>query len=89
MPMNKVDTLMKAMQTSKMAFDYNFTMMMATYEQNKLLLHTFLNQSSDVPEEAKSAVETWLKAYRKGCDDFKKMADDGYELVEKSLDAHK
>lgn len=84
--MEKVETLKKMMQTNKMAFDYNFTMMMATYEQNKLLLYTFLSQSSDVPEEAKSAIENWLQVYRKGCDDFKKMVDESFTLVEKSLE---
>ncbi len=85
--MDKVQTLKQMMQTNKMAFDYNFTMMMATYEQNKLLLHTFLNQSSEIPPELVSSVETWLQAYRKGCEDLKKVTDDGYEVVEKFMNS--
>ncbi len=85
--MDKVQTLRQMMQTNKMAFDYNFTMMMATYEQNKLLLHTFLNQSSEIPPELVSSVETWLQAYRKGCEDLKKITDDGYEVVEKFMNS--
>lgn len=84
--MDKVETLKQIMQTNKMAFDYNYTMMMSAYEQNKLMFHTFLNQSTDtIPAELKSAIEEWLQAYRKGCDDLKRMTDDGYRLVEKSL----
>ncbi|MFW2365052.1 MAG: hypothetical protein ACN4GW_01440 [Desulforhopalus sp.] len=83
--MDNVNTLKQMMQTNKMAFDYNFTMMMATYEQNKLLLHTFLNQSTDIPDEAKTAIETWLQGYRKGCEDLKKMTDEGYQIVEKCM----
>lgn len=84
--MDKVETLKQVMQTNKMAFDYNYTMMMSAYEQNKLMFHTFLNQSSDtVPVELKSAIEEWLQGYRKGCDDLKRMTDDGYRLVEKNL----
>ena len=84
--MDKVETLKQIIQTNKMAFDYNYTMMMGAYEQNKLMFHTFLNQSSDtIPAELKSAIEEWLQAYRKGCDDLKRMTDDGYRLVEKSL----
>jgi hypothetical protein len=46
----------------------------------------FLNQSTDgIPAETKSAIEDWLQAYRKGCDELKKMTDEGYRLVEKSL----
>jgi hypothetical protein len=87
--MDKFQTLKQMMQTNKMAFDYNFTMMLATYEQNKLMLHMFLNQSTDVPSEAKDAIETWLQAYRKGCEDLKKMTDEGYQNVEKCMESSK
>jgi hypothetical protein len=73
------------MRTSKMAFDYNFTMMLATYEQNKLLLHSFMAQSGEVPQELREATDNWLIAYRKGCEEFKKMVDEGYAAVEKTL----
>ena len=83
--MEKMQTLKQMMQTNKMAFDYNFTMMMSAYEQNKLMLHMFLNQSTDIPAEAKTAIEEWLQGYRKGCENLKKMTDDGYQAVEKSM----
>lgn len=83
--MEKLQTLKQMMQTNKMAFDYNYTMMMGAYEQNKLMLHTFLNQSTDIPAEAKTAIEEWLQGYRKGCENLKKLTDDGYEMVEKSI----
>jgi hypothetical protein len=83
--MEKMQTLKQMMQTNKMAFDYNFTMMMSAYEQNKLMLHMFLNQSTDIPDEAKTAIEEWLQGYRKGCENLKKMTDDGYEAVEKCM----
>ena len=83
--MEMMQPLKQMMQTNKMAFDYNYTMMMAAYEQNKLMLHTFLNQSTDIPAEAKTAIEDWLQGYRKGCEDLKKMTDDGYQVVEKSM----
>lgn len=86
--MDKVQALKQIMQTNKMAFDYNYTMMTSAYEQNKLMFHTFLNQSADdIPTEVKSAIEEWLQSYRRGCDDLKRMTDDGYRLVEKSLSA--
>ena len=87
--MDKFQTLKQMMQTNKMAFDYNFTMMLATYEQNKLMLHTFLNQSTDISAEAKDAIETWLQTYRKGCEDLKKMTDEGYQTVEKCMESSK
>jgi predicted outer membrane protein len=87
---DKMQALKQAMQTNKMAFDYNYTMMMTAYEQNKLMFHMFLNQSTDdIPAETKSAIEEWLQSYRKGCDDLKRMTDDGYGLVEKSISSVK
>ena len=83
--MDKITTLRQLMQTNKMAFDYNFSMMLATYEQNKLLLHTFLNQGTELPPEAVSSIETWLQSYRKGCEDLKKLTDDGFEGIEKYM----
>ncbi len=90
MDKDKVQALKQIMQTNKMAFDYNYTMMMSAYEQNKLMFHTFLNQSSDdIPAETKHAIEEWLQVYRRGCDDLKRMTDDGYRLVEKSMSSDK
>jgi predicted outer membrane protein len=83
--MEQTQTLKQMMQTNKMAFDYNYTMMMSAYEQNKLMLHMFLNQSTEVPAETKTAIEEWLQGYRKGCENLKKMTDDGYKMVEKSM----
>ncbi len=80
--MESTQKLKQMMQTSKMAFDYNYTMMMAAYEQNKMLLNMYLNQSADIPEESKTAIENWLQVYRKGCEDLKKMTDEGYKIVE-------
>ena len=87
--MENVQQLKQMMQTSKMAFDYNFTMMMSAYEQNKLLMYTLLNQTADIPVETKTAIEDWLQGYRKGCENLKKMTDDGYKLVEQCLTASK
>jgi predicted outer membrane protein len=83
--MENVEKLKQMMQTSKMAFDYNYTMMMAVYEQNKMLLTMLLNQSTDIPDESKVAIEKWLQTYRHGCEDLKKMTDEGYKLVEKGM----
>ncbi len=83
--MDNTGKLKQMMQTSKMAFDYNYTMMMSAYEQNKLLMYTFLNQTTDVNDETKIAIENWLQAYRKGCEDLKKMTDEGYRLAEEGM----
>lgn len=83
--MENMQQLKHLMQTSKMAFDYNYTMMMGAYEQNKLLMFTQLNQNTEIPEEIRGAIEEWLQNYRQGCDNLKKMTDEGYKMVEKAM----
>jgi predicted outer membrane protein len=83
--MEQLQMLKQMAQMNKMAFDNSFNMMMSAFEQNKLLLNTILNQPSSVPAEGKKAIEEWLKNYRKGCDGLKKLADEGYEMIEKYM----
>ncbi len=83
--MENINKLKQMMQTSKMAFDYNYTMMMSAYEQNKMLMYTFLNHAADIPDETKISIENWLQEYRKGCEELKKLTDEGYRLVEEGM----
>jgi hypothetical protein len=83
--METLQSIKRMMQTNKMAFDYNYTMMMGAYEHNKMLMYSILNSNMDVPEEAKDAIEKWLQTYRTGCEDLKRATDEGFNLVEKSL----
>lgn len=84
--MEKLQTLKLMMQMNKMAFENNYSLMMNAYEENTFFLYTFfLNQLTDIPAEAKTVIEEWLDGYCKGCENLKKMTDDGYQLVEKSI----
>lgn len=85
--MDQYQSIKQMMQVGKMALDNNYVMMMSAYEQNKLMINTFLNQTQGVPAEAKKAIEDWLDAYRKGCEELKKMTDEGYRMVEKHMSA--
>ena len=78
--MDQIQTLRQMMEMNKLAFDNSYLMMMSTYEQNKLMLRTFMAQAEGMPADAKKAIEDWLQAYRKGCEDLKKMADEGYRM---------
>lgn len=83
--MDQYQNLKQMMQMSKMAFDNQYAMMMTAYEQNKLMVNTFLNQASGIPAAGRKVIEDWLNAYRDGCEEFKKMVDEGYRLVEKQM----
>lgn len=85
--MDQFETFKQMVQMSKMAFDNSYAMMMSAYEQNKLMVNTFLNQATGVPAEGKNAIEEWLQSYRRGCEELKKMVDEGYRMVEKHISA--
>ena len=69
-------------QFNKTAFDNSFNAMTMVYEQNEKMVRTFLQQATWIPEEGRKAIENWMQSYKKGCEDFKKMADDNYQKVE-------
>jgi hypothetical protein len=84
--MDKLQTLKLMIQMNKMAFDNNYALMMNAHEESNFFLYTFfLNQSTDIPAEAKAAIEKWLQAYSKGCATLKEMIDDRYQAVEKNM----
>jgi hypothetical protein len=69
-------------QFNKTAFDNSFNAMTMVYEQNEKMVTTFLQQATWIPEEGRKAIENWMQSYKKGCEDFKKMADENYQKVE-------
>jgi hypothetical protein len=71
---------------NKTAFDNSFSTMTMVYEQNEKMVETFLSQATWMPAEGKKAIEDWLAAYRKGCEDFRKMVDENYAKVEDYFD---
>jgi predicted outer membrane protein len=83
--MDQYQNLKQMMQMSKMAFDNHYAMMMTAYEQNKLMVNTFLNQATGIPAPGRKVIEDWLRAYRDGCEEFKKAVDEGYRTVEKQM----
>lgn len=69
-------------QFNKTAFDNSFSAMSMVYEQNEKMMGTFLQQATWIPEEGRKAIENWMQTYKKGCEDFKKLADENYKKVE-------
>jgi len=67
---------------NKTAFDNNFTAMKTLHEQTERIVTRFWEKSPMFPEEGKKAITEWMKAYKKGCDDFKSMVDDSFKKVE-------
>jgi hypothetical protein len=66
----------------KATFDNSYSALLMLQDQMQNMTSMFIEQSVAMPEEGKKALNEWLKAYRKGCEDFKKGMDDNFKRVE-------
>jgi hypothetical protein len=69
-------------QFNKTAFDNTFNAMTVLQEQTEKMMGMYLDQAPLLPAEGKKAINEWLKAYKKGREDFKTAVDDNYKKVE-------
>jgi hypothetical protein len=74
---------------NKTAYDNSFNAMLTIQEQNSKMVDTFLEQASWMPEEGKKLIRNWVNAYKKGCEDFKKAADENYKKVDEFFASQK
>jgi len=70
------------MEFNKTAFDNNLSAMKALHEQTEKVVNKFWEKSPMFPEEGKKAISEWMKAYKKGCDDFKNIVDENFKKVD-------
>lgn len=80
--MDQKQMAQQMIQFNKTAFDNSFNAMTMVYQQSEKMVSTFLQQATWIPEEGRKAIENWMKTYKKGCEDFKKLADENYKKVE-------
>ena len=74
--------LKQMLEFNKTAFDNSFNAMLTIQEQNAKMVDTFIEQATWMPEEGKKLIRDWVNAYKKGCEDFKKAADENYKKVD-------
>lgn len=67
---------------NKTAFDNNFNAISKLHEQTEMIVNKFWEKSPMFPEQGKKAISEWMKAYKKGCDDFKNAVDENFKKVE-------
>jgi hypothetical protein len=83
--MEQINAIKQMVQFNKNAFDQGYNAMDMLWKQNEKMTNSFLDQATWLPEEGKKAVNEWMQLYKKGCDDFKKTADQNYKNVEKLI----
>ena len=66
----------------KTTFDNTFSAMIMMQEQTERMANTLLEQAAWMPEEGKTVINDWVKAYKKGREDFKKGVDENFKKVE-------
>ena len=69
-------------QFNKAAFDNTFNAMAVLQEQTEKMVNSFMEQSAWMTAEGKKAVADWVKAYKRGRDDFKAAVDENFKKVE-------
>ena len=66
----------------KTTFDNTFNAMVLLQEQAETMANTILDQATWMPEEGRKAINDWVKAYKKGREEFKKVVDENFKKVE-------
>ncbi len=67
---------------NKTTFDNSFNTMVVLQDQSEKMVNAFMEQATWLPEEGKKAMKEWLASYKKGREDFKKIADDSFRNIE-------
>jgi len=80
--MDQKQLLKQMIDFNKAAFDNTFNAMVMLQEQTEMMSTTLLEQATWLPEEGKKAINEWVKAYKKGREDFKKTVDGNFKKVE-------
>ncbi|MGD2028571.1 MAG: hypothetical protein PVG86_01430 [Desulfobacterales bacterium] len=66
----------------KTTFDNTFNAMVLLQGQAETMANTILDQATWMPEEGRKAINDWVKAYKKGREEFKKVVDENFKKVE-------
>ena len=80
--MDQKAMLKQMVEFNKTTFDNSFKTMVMLQEQAETMVNTLLGQATWLPEEGKRAIDDWVKAYKQGRDDFKKLVDQSFNKVE-------
>jgi uncharacterized protein YdiU (UPF0061 family) len=80
--MDQKQILKQMIDFNKATFDNTFNAMVMLQEQSERAANTLLEQATWLPEDGKKAINEWVKAYKKGREDFKKLVDENFKKVE-------
>ena len=79
--MDQKQMMKQMLEMNKFACDSTFQNVVSIQEQTQAMTNKLISQATWLPEEGKKAIDEWLATYKKGREDFKKLADDAFENV--------
>jgi hypothetical protein len=80
--MEQKEMMKQMIQLNKTVFENTFNSMAMLQDQMEKATNNFLEQASWLPAEGKKVIEEWVKAYKKGRENFKSSVDESYKKVE-------
>ncbi|NTU49225.1 MAG: hypothetical protein HGA84_09540 [Syntrophobacteraceae bacterium] len=80
--MEQKQIIKQMIQVNKTVFETTLNSMAMLQDQMEKTTNMFLEQTTWRPAEGKKVVEEWLKAYKKGRENFKSSVDEGFKKVE-------
>ncbi|MCF8129463.1 MAG: hypothetical protein K9N10_13195 [Deltaproteobacteria bacterium] len=80
--MEPVKIAKQMVEFQKATFDNTFNAMGMVQDQAERMFSMSLNQATWLPEEGKTAIDGWVKSYKRGREDFKKTVDDNFKKVD-------
>jgi uncharacterized coiled-coil DUF342 family protein len=80
--MDQKQILKQMIDFNKATFDNTFNAMVMLQEQAERAANTLMEQANWLPEDGKKAINEWVKAYKKGREDFKMVVDENFQKVE-------
>lgn len=83
--MEQTTMLKQIMNFNKAAFDNAYTSMAMLQDQTEKIANMSMEKATWIPEEGKKFADEWAKAYKQGCEDFKKAVDNNFKKVEDFL----
>ena len=66
----------------KTTFDNAFNAVAMFQGQTEKMANTMLDQTVWLPEEGRKAINEWVKAYKNGRENFKKVVDENFQKAE-------
>ena len=80
--MDQKQIVKQMIQYNKTMFETTFNGMAMLQDQMEKTTNMFLEQTTWLPAEGRKVVEEWLKAYKKGRENFKNLVDESFKKVE-------